>query len=161
MGWPKSLKRQAGRAAQSPTGRSGRRGTAPARRLLRLTSPTGVFASTPAASGWPLRSEGLAQNTTSDSDPASPTQVRRNLAHRSSPTGTLRADWSHSTGDAHSVGTRRRAEKGKARLTSQNHYIRDHSLHETVLCSHPNTNSIVGANISLYSIVGAAKTPIQ
>ena len=88
----KSLKRQVGRAAQSPTGRSGRRGRAPARRLLRPTSTTGAFASTPAVCGRPLRSEGLAENTTSDSDPASSTRVRRNPAHRSSPTGTLGAD---------------------------------------------------------------------
>ena len=101
------------------------------------------------------------QNTTSDSDPTSSTGDRRNPAHRSSPTGALRADWNHPTGDARSVGTKRRAEKGKARLTSQNHCTRDHTLHGTVLCSYPDTNSIVGADISLYSIVGATKTPIR
>ena len=29
----------------------------------------------------------------------------------------------------------------------------------TVLCNHPDTNNIVGTDISLYSIVGAAKLP--
>ena len=132
-----------------------------AHRLLRPTPPIGAFDSTPAATGWPLQSEGLPQNTTSNSDPASLTEDHRNPAHRSSPIGALRVDWSHPTGDARSVGTRRRAEKSKARLTSQNHCIRDHTLHGTVLCRHPNTNSIVGTDISLYSIVGAAKTPIR
>ena len=73
----------------------------------------------------------------------------------SEPTGAIRS------GAPRSEGTGRRAEKGKARLTSQNHCIRDHTLHETVLYSHPDTNSIVGANISPYTIVGAAKTPIR
>ena len=45
MGRPKDLKQQAERAVQSPTGRSGRRGTVPAHRLLRPTSPTGALAS--------------------------------------------------------------------------------------------------------------------
>ena len=45
MGRPKGLEQQAERAVQSPTGRSGRRGTAPARRLLRPTSPTEALAS--------------------------------------------------------------------------------------------------------------------
>ena len=161
MGQPKGLEQQAKRAVQSPTGRSGRRGTAPARRLLRPTSPTGALALTLAATGRPLQSKGLAQNTTFDSDPASPTGDRRNPAHRSSSTSALRVDWSHPTRDACSVGTRRCAEKSKARLTSQNHCTRDHTLHRTVLYSHPNTNSIVDADISLYSIVGAAKTPTR
>ena len=45
MGRPKSLKQQGGRVIQSPTGRSGRRGTTPARQLLRPISPTGALAS--------------------------------------------------------------------------------------------------------------------
>ena len=48
----------------------------------------------------------------------------------SEPTGAIRP------GAPHSEGTGRHAEKGKARLTSQNHYTRDHTLHKTVLCSH-------------------------
>ena len=56
-------------------------------------------------------------------------------------------------------GTRRRVEKGKAWFTSQNHYTRDHTLHGTVLCSHLDTNSIVGTDISLYNVVGAAGLP--
>ena len=125
---PKSLKRQAGRVAQSPSGRSGQRGTTPARRLLRPTSPTGAFASTPAASGWPLRSEGLAQNTTSNSDPTSLTRVHRNPAHRSSSTGTTRADWGHPTGDARSEGDRDEWRK-QARAHKSNHDTRDHTLY--------------------------------
>ena len=31
----------------------------------------------------------------------------------------------------------------------------------TVLCNHPDTNSIVGTDIFLYSIVGAVKTPVR
>ena len=88
-----------------------------------------------------------AQSTTSDSDPTSPTGVRQNPAHCSSPTGATRADWDQPTGDARSVGTRRRAEKSKARLTSQNHCTRDHTLYRIVLCGHPDINSIVGADI--------------
>jgi len=63
------------------------------------------------ASGRPLRSEGLAHSATSDPDPAS---LRRGL-----------------------IGTRRRAEQGWARLISQNHYTRVHTLRGAVLCSHP------------------------
>ena len=45
VGRPKGLKQQAERAVQSPTRRSGQRGTAPAHRLLRPTSPTEALAS--------------------------------------------------------------------------------------------------------------------
>ena len=51
----------------------------------------------------------------------------------SDPTGAIRP------GAPRSEGTRRRAEKGKAWLTRQNHCTRDHTLYKTVLCSHPNT----------------------
>ena len=111
MDWPKSLKQQVERAVQSPTGRSGQRRTAPARRLLRPTSPTGALASdssrlrTASPIGRPSPS------TTSDSDPASPTGVRRNPAHCSSPTGATRADWDQPTGDARPERTRERTEK--------------------------------------------------
>ena len=95
MGRPKDLKQQAERAVQSPTGRSGRRGTTPARRLLRPTSPTGALAldSSRLRTVSPIGRPG--PSTTSDSNPASSTGVRRNPAHRSSPTGATRADWGY------------------------------------------------------------------
>ena len=111
MGRPKDLKQQAERAVQSPTGRSGQRGTTPARRLLRPTSSTGALASDSShlRTASPIGRPG--PSTTSDSDPASPTGVRRNPAHRSSLTGATRANWAHLTGDAHSERTRGRTEK--------------------------------------------------
>ena len=63
------------------------------------------------ASGRSLRSEGLAHNATSNSDP---TSLQRGF-----------------------IRTRRRAKQGWARLISQNHYTRVHTLREAVLCSHP------------------------
>ena len=53
------------------------------------------------------------QNTTSDSDPMSLTEVRQNPAHCSSLTGAIRADWDQSTGDARSVRTRKQADKAR------------------------------------------------
>ena len=157
-----SKNKQGKGAVQHPTRRPGPRRATPARRLLQPTYPTGALDSgssrlrTASPIGRP------APSPTSDTDPAS---LRLGLvgtllttllrpAH-SEPTGAIRP------GAPRSEGTRRRVEKGKARLTSQNHYTRDHTLHGTVLCSHPDTNSIVGVDISLYSIVGVAKTPIR
>ena len=109
-----------------------------------------------AASGWPLRSEGLAQSATSDSDPASPTGDRRNPAHHSSPTGATRTDWGHPTRNARSEGTRRRTEKASQGAQSQT--MTPGTIPCIVLCNHPDTNSIVGADISFYSIVGAVNS---
>ena len=128
MGQPKSLKQQAKGAVQSPTGRTGRRGTTPAHRLLRPTSPTGALASnssrlrTASSIGRP------GPNTTSDSDPTSSTGVRRNPAHRSSPTSATRAVWGHPTGDARSEGARDKWRK-QARARKSNHDTRDHTLY--------------------------------
>ena len=111
MGRPKDLKQQAKRAVQSPTGRSGQRETSPARRLLRPTSPTGALTSDSCRlrTAPPIGRPG--PSTTSDSDPASPTGVRRSPAHRSSPTGATRADWDQPTGNARLERTRERTEK--------------------------------------------------
>ena len=147
---------------QQPIRRLGPRRAMPARRQLRPTSSTGALDSgfSRLRTASPIR-----RPTSSPTSNFDPTSLRPELvgtlltallrpAH-SEPTGAIRS------GTPRSVGTRRRAEKGKARLTSQNHCTRDHTLHGTVLCSHPNINSVVGADISLYSIVGAAKTPIR
>ena len=83
---------------------------------------------TPAASGRPLRSEGLAQRSTFGFDPASPTEGHRNPAHRSSPTGATKADWGHPTGDARSEGARDERRK-QARARKPNHDTRDHTLY--------------------------------
>ena len=63
------------------------------------------------AAARPLKSEDLAHSATPDPDPAS---LRQRL-----------------------IGTRRRAEQGWARLISQNHCIKVHTLRGAVLCSHP------------------------
>ena len=137
---------------------------APAHQLLWPTSPTGALALgtsrlqavSPIGRHGPKRYFLLRHR---DSDPT--TRACGNPAHRSSPTGALRADWSHPTGGTPFGGHRKTCGERQGRLTSQNHCTRDHTLHETVLCSHPDTNSIVGADISPYSIVGAAKNPIR
>ena len=98
----------------------------------------------------------LAQSATSDSDPTSPTGVRRNPAHHSSPTGATRTDWGHSTRNACSEGTRRRTEKASQGAQSQTTI--PGTIPCTVLYNHPDTNSIVGADISFYSIVGAVNS---
>ena len=105
-------KRQATRAIQSPTERSGRGGTAPVFRL-RPTSPTGALApvSSPPPDGlsdrkaWP--------NNTSDSDPLLRPGMRRTPTYNSSPTGAIRADWDQPTGDACSERTREQIEKAR------------------------------------------------
>ena len=53
-----------------------------------------------------------------------------------------------------------RKKQGKA--LKSNHDTRDHTLSPagTVLCNHPDTNSIVGADIFLYSIVGVVNSHI-
>ena len=110
LGRPKYLKRQARRAIQSPTGRPGRGGTAPAsdsgpplrpehslRSLARLR--------TASSTGRP------SQNTTSDFDLRLRPGMRRTLAYISSSTSTIRANWDQPTRDARSVRTRKRTEK--------------------------------------------------
>ena len=80
--------------------------------------------------------------------------TRRKPAYRSSPTGAARADWSHSTGDARSEGTR--GERRRQR-TKSNHDTGTIPCTPagTVLLNRLDTNSIVGADICVYSIVGA------
>ena len=67
-----------------------------------------------------------------------------------------RTDWGHPTGDARSEGTRRRTKEGKIGLASQT-TAPGTVPYGTVFYSRPVTNSIVGANNYLYSIVGAGQ----
>ena len=97
------------------------------------------------------------KSTTSDSDPTSPTGVRKNPAHCSSSTSATRADWDQPTRDAplrKDQGTNR---ESKARRISQTTIPGTIPCTPTgiVLCNHPDTNNVVGTDIFLYSIVGA------
>jgi len=69
-----------------------------------------------------------------------------------------RANWGHPTGDARSEGT-----KGKQRrqCTKSNHDTGTIPCTPTgtVLLNCPDTNSIVGADVCVYSIVGAIGLP--
>jgi hypothetical protein len=114
MARPKSLKQHVKRAVQPPTERSSQGGTAPACRL-QPTSMTGALTSVSSRlrTVSPIGRPGKAL-------PPTPTGVCQDPAHRSSPTGTIRADLDQPTGDARSVGTRRHVEKSKARRTRQN-----------------------------------------
>ena len=73
-------------------------------------------------------------------------------------TGAARANWGHLTGDARSEGTR---GKRRRQCTKSNHDTGTIPCMPagTVLLNHPNTNSIVGADICVYSIVGAIGLP--
>ena len=133
----KTKTQQAGRAVRSSTGRSTRKNRRPLVSFFGPPLRPEHSLQAPAISKQSLQSKGLAQNAASCSDPT--TGARGKPAHRSSPTGALRADWSHPTGGSPFGGTRRRAVKGKACLTSQNHCTMDHTLRKTVLCSHPDT----------------------
>ena len=84
--------------------------------------------------------------------------THRKPAYRSSLTGTARTNWGHPTGDAHSEGTR--GERRRQR-TKSNHDTRTIPCTPTEIVLHdrPDTNSIVGANICVYSIVGAIELP--
>ena len=84
--------------------------------------------------------------------------TRRKPAYRSSPTGVARADWSHPIGDARSEGTR---GEWRRQRTKSNHDTRTIPCTpaEIVLHDCPNTSSIVGADICVYSIVGAVGLP--
>ena len=85
-------------------------------------------------------------------------ETHRKPACRSSPTGTARNDWGHPTGDARSEGTR---GKWRRQCTKSNHDTGTIPCTPTgtMLLNRPNTNSIVGADICVYSIVGAIGLP--
>ena len=110
LGRPKYLKRQAGRAIQSPTGRPGRGETTPVSDSGPPLRP-GHSHRSPAC----LRTTSLtgrpSQSTTFDSDPRLRPRMRQTPTHYSSPTSAIRANWSQPTGDARSVRTRKRTEK--------------------------------------------------
>ena len=149
MGWPKSLKHN------RPEGQSGRRSEglpkkqAPARQLLRPTSPTGALASdisrlravSPIGRPGPKRCF-LLRPHVSDRGPVG-----------SLLTALLRLARLGPTGGARSEGTR--GERRRQR-TKSNHDTGTIPCMPagTVLLNRPDTNSIVGADICVYSIVG-------
>ena len=132
---------------------------APAHQLLHPTSPTRALASgtgrlqavSQIGRPDPKRCF-LLRPRVSDRGP------RRKPAYRSSPTGAARTDWGHTTGDARSKGTR--GERGR-QCTKSNHDTGTIPCTpvETVLLNRPDTNSIVGADICVYSTVGAFGLP--
>ena len=171
MGRPeRSKKQRAGGTDRSPTGRSTERTNARSTtssahlsdrstRLGRRSPPGGL----PDRKAWPKT---LLPTPTPRLRP----DARRKPAYCSSPTGAASTDWSHPTGDSHSEGTR--GERRKQRTKSK-HGTRTIPCMPagTVLHNRPNTNSmggtdicdysIVGANIYVYSIIGAAGAPIR
>ena len=94
--------------------------------------------------------------TASDSDPVSPTGVHRKPYPSLFSDWRARTDWGHPTGDPRSDGTRRRTKEGKIGLASQT-TAPGTIPYGAALYNRPTTNSIVGADIYLYSIVGAGQ----
>ena len=95
---------------QSPTGRLGQEGTAPA-----------------SDSGLPLRPEGLAKQRY-HSDPRLRPRMHRTPTYSSSSTSVVGADWDQPTGDARSVRTRKRTEQVR-KGTQVDHNTEDRTLH--------------------------------
>ena len=91
-----SKTQRAGRTVRSLTGRSTQKNKRPLVSFFGPPLRPEHSLQAPAVSKQSLQSEGLAQNVASCSDPT--TRARGKPAHRSSPTGALRADWSHPTG---------------------------------------------------------------
>ena len=171
MGQPKSLKNN------GPEGQTGRRPEGlpkertPARQLLRPTSSTGALASGTSClrADYPIGRPGPKTLLRTPTPRLRP-ETRRKPAYRSSPTGTASTDWSHPTGDSRSEGTR--GERRKQRTKSK-HGTRTIPCTPTgtVLHNRPDTNSmggtdicvysIVGADIYVYSIVGAVGAPVR
>ena len=85
-------------------------------------------------------------------------EARRKPAYRSSPTGTASTDWSHPTGDSSSEGTRGERRKQRTKSKHGTGTI-PCTPAETVLHDHPDTSSIVGINICVYSIAGVVGLP--
>ena len=149
----KSKKQRAGGTSRSPTGRSTERTNARSTtssahlsdRSARLgrRPPPGRLSDRKA---WPKT---LLPTPTPRFRP----ETHRKPAYRSSPTGTASTDWSHSTRDSHSEGTR--GERRKQRTKSK------HGTGTipctpagTVLHNRPDTSSMKGSDICVYSIVG-------
>ena len=155
MGRPeKSKKQRAGGTDRSPTRRStektnARSTTSSAHlsdrsaRLGRWPPPGGL----PDRKAWPKT---LLPTPTPRLRP----ETRRKPAYRSSPTGTASTDWSHPTGDSHSEGTRgeRRKQRTKSKYGTRTIPCTAAGI---VLHNRPNTNSMGGTDICVYSIVGA------
>ena len=82
----------------------------------------------------------------------------RKPACRSSTTGAAGADWGHPIGDARSEGTRGEHRRQRISQTMIPGTI-PYTPTGTVLHNRPDTNNIVGADICVYSIVGAIGLP--
>ena len=161
MGRPKGPGQQAERAVQSPTGRSGRRGTMPAHGLLRPTSLTRALASDSShlRTASPIGRPGpkyyfRLRPRVSDrgaQKPCSPLfsdwhdQSRLGLSDRGRPLGK-------------DQGTNGESKPGRTSQTKIPGTI-PYTPTGIVLCNRPNTNSIIGIDIFLYSIVGVVKLP--
>ena len=160
MGRPKSLKHN------GPEGQSGRRPEGLPKRTSARSSTSSAHLSDRSIRFWHqpppcgvFDRKGLAQNIASYSDPASPTgdpvgsllTTLLRLA-RPGPTGAIQPGTPARKGpgsEQRRQGTSQTMILGTIPCTPA----------RTVLHDHPNTNSIVGADICVYSIVGAVGLP--
>ena len=85
-------------------------------------------------------------------------ETHRKPAYHSSPIGTASTNWSHPTGDSHSEGTRGERRKQRTKSKHGTGTIPCTPV-GTVLHDRRNTSSIIGADICVYSIVGAVGLP--
>ena len=144
---------------QSPTGRSGREGTTHAF-WLQPTSPTGALG--PVASlppdglidrkAWPKAPLLTLTPHSLTGDTPSPCSLLFSNGHDQSRLGSTDRGCPLDR-DQETCGE----NQGEAHKS--NHGTRDHTLHGTVLCNRPDTNSVVGAYIYPYSIMCAIKLP--
>ena len=154
MGRPKKSKKQwAGVIDRSPTGRSTERTNAcSTTSSAHLSDRSARLGRRPPSGGlsdrkaWPKT---LLPTLTPRLRP----ETRRKPAYRSSPTGTASTDWSHPTGDSRSEGTRGERKK---QHTKSKHGTRTIPCTPagTVLHNRPDTNSMGGTDICVYSIIG-------
>ena len=159
MGQPKSLKHNGpgGQSGRQPGGLPKRTSARSSTSSAHLSDRSTRFGNRPPPGGpsdrkaWPKT---LLPTLTSCFRPG----ARRKPACRSSPTDVTRTDWGHPTGDARSEGTR---GERKRQRTSQTTILGTIPCTHvgTVLLNYPDTNIIVGADICVYSIVGAVGLP--
>ena len=114
---------------------------------------------TPAASGWPLRSEGLTQallpTPTPRLRPGFTETLLTALLRLARPEPTGPSDRGRPLG--RNQGTNGESKSGRTSQTMIPGTI-PCTPAGTVLCNRPDTNNIIGADISLYSIVGAVNS---
>ena len=159
MGWPKSLKHN------GPEGQSGRRPEGLPKRTSARSSTSSAhlsdrstrFRHQPSPDGLSDR-KAWPKTLLPTPIPRIRPETRGKPACRSSPTGAARADWGHPTGDARSEGTRGERRRQCASQTTILGTIPCTPV-GTVLHNRLDTNSIVGAAICVYSIVGAVGLP--